>query len=508
MKKFFQISFLVSFLLLGSFFVVKPVFAQYFCETNGWAWSDLSTWIAFSCENYPPKPSVCLGDDLNDPPDFCCSEEESDPWEAYGVKISNPEEIGGKKLGKLEDYAWNDNVGWIDFGPTDNPPLASDPYPATLDFDTNVDGNPPYEINGWARIDAFSGDPDTGWISMSCKTDPTIDQDLCDDPEWQGYQVYYQNCQFYGWAWSNNVGWISFNCDTDGSVNCNETWTNPNPPPQDIRKGDIYKVACGAKPPDFPLVSAKYDDDRPCSAIKLEWEKRGGNITSYDIIRYDSLHPSGEVVGNLDPLSCTGETTPIICTFYDTSGLAAKTSYSYIIRAYNGFCGYTDSNTRSAYTTICAPTIEYLNDFRLSTITSEQIEACCAAGNIKLQWRFSIGATGYSVYQAMGGLDEVYQKAVTSTEPEATSCALDLDPEDGICDKFYYEWSKAPIDSSINTWISPTHYDYEIDGTNEEDPFVFKPNIHYYFFVRALDDPLSSNPQDVDSERVEICCQQ
>jgi len=124
-------------------------------------------------------------------------------------------------------YAWNDQVGWIDFAypggnvqiPTGEGDLSGLAYVlsdshwislnclstescATVDYkvSSDADGN----LTGWAWSEYY------GWISFNCLTDNT-----CSFSDYK-VTIDQENGEFDGYAYSENIGWISFNCKTGG----------------------------------------------------------------------------------------------------------------------------------------------------------------------------------------------------------------------------------------------------------------------------------------------------
>jgi len=93
-------------------------------------------------------------------------------------------------ISPTNDYAWNDQVGWIDFA-----------HP----------GGNVYVARGagdlWGLGYVLS---DSHWISLNC-----VSTDSCSSVEYKVSSDADGNLS--GWAWSENFGWISFNCLTDNS---------------------------------------------------------------------------------------------------------------------------------------------------------------------------------------------------------------------------------------------------------------------------------------------------
>src|SRR3990167_9845305 len=124
-------------------------------------------------------------------------------------------------------YAWNDTVGWIDFGYSiGNVYVYSDRLEGyasssvgfialncdstpngnicgTSDFKVSNDGNG--YLTGWAYNDAI------GWISFDSATAGSS----------YTYQVTINSSSgdFSGWAWNDVAGWISFNCNQSETGN-------------------------------------------------------------------------------------------------------------------------------------------------------------------------------------------------------------------------------------------------------------------------------------------------
>lgn len=116
----------------------------------------------------------------------------------------DPDDDGSK-------YAWGENIGWINFEPTNRPGVTV--------ADTTVTGYGWSENTGWINMDpAYGGvtndgngnlsgyawGENTGWISFSCENTgscATVDYGVTIDPD---------TGVFSGYAWGENVGWISF----------------------------------------------------------------------------------------------------------------------------------------------------------------------------------------------------------------------------------------------------------------------------------------------------------
>jgi len=132
-------------------------------------------------------------------------------------------------ISTTDHYAWNDQVGWIDFaypggnvkapsGAGDFTGLAyilsdqswislnclSTDSCSTVNYkvSSDSDGN----LSGWAWSENY------GWISFNCSTD-----DSCASSTYK-VTMNSDTGEMDGYAYSENIGWISFNCDTGGAA--------------------------------------------------------------------------------------------------------------------------------------------------------------------------------------------------------------------------------------------------------------------------------------------------
>jgi hypothetical protein len=144
---------------------------------------------------------------------------------------TGPERVS---ISSTHHYAWNDQVGWIDFAypggnvqvPTGAGELKGLAYVlsdshwislncistdscSTVDYKatSSADGI----LSGWAWSENF------GWISFNCLSD-----DSCDSFDYAvtvatSTTDQYEAGEFDGYAWSENIGWVSFNCKTGGA---------------------------------------------------------------------------------------------------------------------------------------------------------------------------------------------------------------------------------------------------------------------------------------------------
>ncbi len=144
----------------------------------------------------------------------------------------------GASISSTYHYAWNDQVGWIDFaysGGNVQVPIGegnlkglayvlSDSHwislncistdsCATVDYkvSSDADGN----LSEWAWSENY------GWISFSCTTGGSDGGNICASSDY-GVTVatsttdQYEAGEFDDYAYSEHIGWVSFNCKTGG----------------------------------------------------------------------------------------------------------------------------------------------------------------------------------------------------------------------------------------------------------------------------------------------------
>jgi hypothetical protein len=141
----------------------------------------------------------------------------------FQIASSNsPSSSGSSGTGLIDPvfrYAWNDYIGWLDFGYGAGNVYVYEDYLSGYAYNVNVgeisldcvtspfgnicdtsnyrvfrSGN---NLSGWAWNDEI------GWISFSSGTSTPA----------YGVNVDTENGMFTGYAWNDIVGWISFNCD-------------------------------------------------------------------------------------------------------------------------------------------------------------------------------------------------------------------------------------------------------------------------------------------------------
>lgn len=137
-----------------------------------------------------------------------------------------------------QHFAWNDEIGWIDFYSTGVVNVTSQQLTGyatssvgaiSLDCATspsgNICGTSSYRVanDGSGDLSGWAWNDDIGWISFywgNSSADPTASTTaLC-----QSYGSYcgvtISSGAFQGWAWNDDIGWIDFNCDNSSDDIC------------------------------------------------------------------------------------------------------------------------------------------------------------------------------------------------------------------------------------------------------------------------------------------------
>ena len=131
-----------------------------------------------------------------------------------------------------DHWAWNDNIGWIDFYYDDVEVTANKLYGyassslGIISLNCDSTGNPDgidycatstYYVknDGNGNLSGWAWNEKVGWISFSCKDETGItDYDVCAT---SSYKVWIEKGDdgkghFRGWAWNDKLGWICFSC--------------------------------------------------------------------------------------------------------------------------------------------------------------------------------------------------------------------------------------------------------------------------------------------------------
>lgn len=106
-----------------------------------------------------------------------------------GELFLRPAPAGEEKIGRIlygENYAWGENIGWVDFSPPE----------ASLEIGKNI-------LSGWIKIENL------GWVSLG--SGRPRDGHRYSNLDRGDYGVNNDGSgNLSGWAWGENFGWISF----------------------------------------------------------------------------------------------------------------------------------------------------------------------------------------------------------------------------------------------------------------------------------------------------------
>jgi len=135
-----------------------------------------------------------------------------------------------------QHFAWNDEIGWIDFYSTGNVNVSSSQLSGyasssvgsvSLDCATSPSGNicvtSNYKVanNGGGSLSGWAWNDEIGWISFywgNTSANPAVSStSMCNTysapySSWCGVTINSSGV-FQGFAWNDVVGWISFNCN-------------------------------------------------------------------------------------------------------------------------------------------------------------------------------------------------------------------------------------------------------------------------------------------------------
>lgn len=206
----------------------------------------------------------------------------------------------------IDRHAWNDVVGWIDFGGSGAVDVSSDKLtgyanilqagPLALDcsttptgpkcsadggFDWGVANDGEGVLSGWAWNDNF------GWVSFS---------GIAGDGSLYGVIINGSSGDFSGWAWNDIIGWISFNCTnilgtcSTSDYTVNTSWrTGPDiDPPTGGPKGGTSGGSGGG-------IGSDFDADTWLTSSVFDTQVQGG--AALNTVMWLGVQPPGTSVG-------------------------------------------------------------------------------------------------------------------------------------------------------------------------------------------------------------------
>jgi hypothetical protein len=98
---------------------------------------------------------------------------------------------------KLTGFIWAENIGWINLDPNDSDP------------------NSGVKNDGTGLLSGFAWGENVGWINFNPK--------VPSDPNHYGVTINHQG-SFAGWAWAENIGWIHFQSTSPVSYKVQTSW--------------------------------------------------------------------------------------------------------------------------------------------------------------------------------------------------------------------------------------------------------------------------------------------
>ncbi len=157
-------------------------------------------------------------------------------WDTTSFTMSGiiPSDSSTFPIDNYYQFAWSDNVGWINFDGLQINPVSGvingqaivlsggdrlsfncqdtkscnkSNYQVSLNVSTN-------EVEGYAWSDTI------GWTSFNCKTGGEGGTNNCGTSNYK-VTINPATGEWDGYAWNSNIGWISFNCKTGGSAQQN-----------------------------------------------------------------------------------------------------------------------------------------------------------------------------------------------------------------------------------------------------------------------------------------------
>jgi hypothetical protein len=211
-------------------------------------------------------------------------------------------------------FAWGENIGWVDFAPSEGDTVVADnalwgyAYGENIGWislncantDTCNTVNHKVSNNGEGKLSGFAWGENIGWVDFGTSTDIV-------NRTW-GVSITSAG-DFTGYAYGENVGWISFNSANGGSVvyKVSTNWRPQSTRPQ-----------CNNGLDDDSDGLIDYPDDRSCSSLTDTRERSSSGGTSVT-----TEYPDPEVI---IPVSTTTTTTVTSTTTSTTTIVVPPTT--------------------------------------------------------------------------------------------------------------------------------------------------------------------------------------
>jgi len=168
-------------------------------------------------------------------------------------------------------YAWGENVGWINFKPSQGPGVTvSDKVLTGMAWGENIgwinlsptNGNGGVVNDGAGKLSGYAWGENVGWISFN--------------PANGGVSIG-SNGKFTGYAWGENIGWINFS----SSQSCVKTaWVQPDTTPDPFRFISQTGVALNTVITSNAITVSGINAPSPVSITGGEYSVNSGAFTS------------------------------------------------------------------------------------------------------------------------------------------------------------------------------------------------------------------------------------
>ncbi len=168
------------------------------------------------------------------------------------------------------------------------------------------------------------------------------------------------------------------------------------------------RVLTPAEPPAAGLPAAPRTCERPPvsrSQIDLVWEDRSGNETGFEITRLVERRLAADVPRRRRNVPRSSDT-----------GLAEDTTFTYVVRAFNGI-GFSEPSNEAAATTLDSP----------PSAPTNLVATAVGSDRIDLDWDPADDPDGYEIQRSLDGI--AWTSLGRRAGPATEATVLGLDPE-------------------------------------------------------------------------------
>ncbi len=374
-------------------------------DVFGFAWSSNYGWTSFNSTDCDTNGTIFLGTPAGCPPD-------GTPFYDYGVNVNSNGDF--LRSDSSHSYAWNPNIGWIDFAPTG-------PYPGNPQTPAHYDASTG-DVTGWAKVLSLG---DGGWLKMSDTS----------NGNWMGKGMQADAAgNFSGFAWNGNsdnsgMGWLSFNCsDIPNSCNGGTNSGEQCKAPADCPGGSCVStcsfsnyVVYANLPPATPVMGTVATSSCIGGAMPatVNWTDMSNNETGFQV----QYEPSGGSWGNF----CSQTPSPPVSLTGDSMSCAGgvllnpSTTYYFQVKATGTSTDSLWAGPANITTSYCPP---YLN--------GNPTYNCDA---VNLSWTQT--GTGVNYYQVYRNQDNTTWQKIADNIPSATLNYSDTNITSGANYQYY-----------------------------------------------------------------------